>query len=30
LSRKLTFWQIISGILATSLVTTLIVQGVSK
>jgi len=30
LSRKLTFWRIVSGILTTSLVTTLIIQGVNK
>jgi hypothetical protein len=30
LSKKLAFWRIISGVLATSLLTTLIIHGVSK
>jgi hypothetical protein len=30
LKGKLTFWRIISGVLATSLITGLIIQGVSK
>jgi hypothetical protein len=30
LNRKLKFWKVFSGILATSFITSLIIQGASK